>query len=279
MPMIVSRRSVRNPSFSRMRIEASDPQRLTETPSSLSPDGKRLAYYQWQLGGGRRGIKISTAPIEGDGDHPRLGKPEPFLGTQFAEWTPSFSPDGHWMAYSSDESGIDELYVRLFPGPGGKTQISTGGGLQPIWSPNRRQLFFLTRDLRIMVADYSIRGNSFAAGKPQVWSQQHLAFVGSNYPYDLAPDGKRFAVLMNQGASAEQAQESRDSVIFLLNFFDELRRKVPSARTSSTCTAMRLLPNGRPTGSNPASSRNCNRPPSESTIRLQALSPSLVAVS
>ena len=212
-----------------------DPQRLTETdnktaqsPSSLSPDGKRLAYYQWQLGGGRRGIKIWTAPIEGNGDHPRLGKPEPFLGTQFAEWTPAFSPDGHWMAYSSDESGIDELYVRPFPGPGGKTQISTGGGLQPIWSPNRRQLFFLTRDLRIMVADYSIRGNSFAAGKPQLWSQKRLAFVGSNYPYDLAPDGKRFAVLMNPGASAEQAQESRDSVIVLLNFFDELGRKVPS---------------------------------------------------
>jgi serine/threonine-protein kinase len=211
-------------------------QRLTETenktgqsPTSFSPDGTRLAYYQWQFGG-RRSIKAWTAPVEVDADHPRLGNPEPFLQTQFREWMPTFSPDGHWMAYSSDESGIDELYVRPFPGPGGKTQISNGGGREPIWSPNGRQLFFLTQDSRIMVADYAIRANSFSAGRPQVWSQRKLAFVGGNYAYDLAPDGKRFAVVMNAAASPESAQESRDRVIVLLNFFDELRRKTPTGK-------------------------------------------------
>jgi hypothetical protein len=134
------------------------------------------------------------------------------------------------MAYSSDESGIMELYVRAFPGPGAKNQISTGGGNRPIWSPHGRQLFFLTPDLRIMVADYSIHGNTFSAGRPQVWSQAKLAFVGGNYPYDVARDGKRFAVVMNPGVSAEQAQRPTDSVTVLLNFFDELHRKVPTGK-------------------------------------------------
>ncbi|MCI0353194.1 MAG: protein kinase [Acidobacteriales bacterium] len=211
-------------------------QRLTQTdnksaqsPSSITPDGKRLAYYQWGYGP-RRDIKIWTAPIEGPSDHPSLGKAEPLLGTQFTEWTPVFSRDGRWVAYSSDESGIDEIYVRPFPGPGSKTQISTGGGNTPLWSRNRRQLFFLTKDLRIMVADYSIRGDAFLAGKPRVWSQRQLAFMGSNYSYDQTPDGKRFAVVMNAAMSPEQAQKPMDNVIVLLNFFDELRRKVPAGK-------------------------------------------------
>lgn len=135
------------------------------------------------------------------------------------------------MAYSSNESGSYELYVRPFPGPGGKSQISTGGGEYPIWSRDGHKLFFLTLDWRIMVVDYISRGDSFTAGKPQVWSQKSLAFLGGNYPYDLAPDGKRFAVVLNPAETPEQAQKPIDSVTVLLNFFDELRRKVPGGKT------------------------------------------------
>ncbi len=211
-------------------------QRLTDgtnrqVPSSFSPDGNRLAYYQFlpQWSGVSR-FEIWTAPIEGEPDHPRLGKAEPFLRTSSSERQPAFSPDGHWLAYSSNESGTYELYVRPFPGPGGKTQISTGGGTHPIWSRNARKLFFLTPDWRIMVAEYSARGDSFAAGKPQVWSQKILAWLGGNYPYGLTPDGKRFAVVLNAGGTGEQTQRSTDSVIVLLNFFDELRRKIPAGK-------------------------------------------------
>ena len=204
--------------------------RLTETdrktlqyPCSFSPDGKRLAYSQYQESSSFRG-EIWTAPIEGDRDDPQLGKAEAFLLTSFSEWDPTFSPDGHWLAYSSNESGNYELYVRPFPGPGGKSQISTEGGSYPIWSRDGRKLFFVTPDLRIMVTSYTAKGDSFAAGKPQVWSQKNLTYLGGNYPYDLAPDGQRFAVVLNPGGTEERPT---DSVTVLLNFFDELRRKVP----------------------------------------------------
>jgi serine/threonine-protein kinase len=204
-------------------------QRLTESswqsPGSFSPDGRRLAYVQLNADGNG---EIWTAPVEGERDHLRLGKPEVFLRATFSATDPAFSPDGHWLAYSSDESGTSELYVRPFPGPGGKLQISTRGGEYPVWSRKGRQLFFLTPDWHIMVADYTAAGDSFVAGKPRVWFQTNLAFLGGNYPYDLAPDGKHFAVVMSPVESQEQ--KPIDSVVVLLNFFDELRRKVPPGK-------------------------------------------------
>jgi hypothetical protein len=120
--------------------------------------------------------------------------------------------------------------LRPFPGPGGKSQISTSGGRFPIWSHDGHHLFFVTPDLRIMVAGYAARADSFAAEKPQVWFQKGLAFVGGNYPYNLGPGGKRFAVVMDPGVTAEQEQRPMESVTVLLNFFDELRRKVPDGK-------------------------------------------------
>jgi Tol biopolymer transport system component/DNA-binding winged helix-turn-helix (wHTH) protein len=208
-------------------------QRLTEadlktfqSPHSFSPGGKRLAYSYNQENSGFR-AEIWTAPIEGDRDHPRLGKAEVFLRTSFSEWDPVFSPDGHWLAYSSDESGKEEVYARPFPGPGGKSQISIAGGGYPLWSRDGRKLFFLAPDWLIMVTSCTAKGDSFSAGKPQVWARANLPSLGGNYPYDLAPDGKRFAVVLNPGGTQVR---STDSVTVLLNFFDELRRKVPPGK-------------------------------------------------
>jgi hypothetical protein len=78
-----------------------------------------------------------------------------------------------------------------------------------------------------MVASYAAKGDSFAAGRPQVWARENLPSLGGNYPYDLAPDGKRFAVVLNPGRAQVR---STDSVTVLLNFFDELRRKVPPGK-------------------------------------------------
>lgn len=78
-----------------------------------------------------------------------------------------------------------------------------------------------------MVTNCTARGDSFAAGRPQVWARENLPSLGGNYPYDLAPDGKRFAVVLNSGGT--QAR-STDSVTVLLNFFAELRRKVPPGK-------------------------------------------------
>jgi len=126
------------------------------------------------------------------------------------------------MAYSSNESGSFQVYVRAFPDKGGKWQISNGGGVLPIWSGNGHDLFFRTGDNQIMVAGYTVKGDSFVADKPQVWSETRIANVGLPN-YDLSPDGKRVAALI-PAATAED-QQAQNHVIVLMNFFDEVRRR------------------------------------------------------
>ena len=163
--------------------------------------------------------------MESDGTGLRAGKPEPFLQTPFDERQPAFSPDGRWIAYASNESGAYQVYVRAFPDKGGKWQISNSGGAYPVWSRNGHELFFRTLDSRIMVASYSVKGESFVADKPRVWSEKKIADIGLVSNYDLAPDGKRIAALMP--VETPEDQKAQSHVIFLENFFDEVRRKVP----------------------------------------------------
>ena len=206
---------------------AGEPHRLTdgrrgEAPDSFSPDGKRLAFHQSGNGGSS---DIYTAVLEGDPARPRLGKPDLFLGTPFAELGPAFSPDGRWLAYASDESGTSEVYVRAFPGPGGRWQISTGGGYFPVWSRAGAELFFRNSEGLILAVPYSIRGDSFVAGKPRQWSDESVLTLSLISTYDMAPDGKRMAALL---AINNDGQKLRTHLIFLLNFFDELRRRAPA---------------------------------------------------
>lgn len=205
-------------------------QRLTkgkplEYPYSFSPDGKRLAFNQGGNGGSQ---DVFTALIEGDAGHPKLGNAELFLGTPFSEVNPAFSPDGRWLAYASDESGSFEVYVRPFPGPGGRWQISTGGGGFPVWSwgaPGAgRELFFQTLDQHVMAVSYTAKGDSFTAAKPRLWTETRLRLFGSYSNYDLAPDGKRLAAMVADDANGDKPSTH---LTFLLNFFDELRRRAP----------------------------------------------------
>jgi serine/threonine protein kinase/Tol biopolymer transport system component len=207
----------------------SRPQLLTESkefqyPSAFSPDGKRLAFYQ----AGPQGLYLWTLPVERDGDGLKAGKPEPFQQTASGERGASFSPDGRWLAYSSNESGSSQVYVRAFPDKGGHWQVSSDGGTSPIFSRNGKDLlFFDVPQDRIMAASYSAKGDSFVAEKPREWSSLSVALtmggaVGAQY--DIAPDGKRIAVGTYTGGSTQQ---DSGHVIFLENFVDELQRKVP----------------------------------------------------
>jgi Tol biopolymer transport system component len=208
---------------------AEDPQRLLERPHemvapwSFSPDGRWLAYFARSQDSG---FDLWTLPLDlRDPDHPKPGKPEPFLRTAADEIVPRFSPDGRWIAYRSNESGTNEIYVRPFPaGTGGKWPISRGGALYALWSNNSRELFFETADCRIMAVDYTVDGASFVPGKPRLWSEQQLFYTGTSN-LDLAPDGKRFAVFALP-AAAPSAKGSVH-ITMLLNFFDELRRRLP----------------------------------------------------
>ncbi len=209
---------------------AGDAQRLTESknlqyPESWRPDGKVLAFHEvnpdtsWD---------ILTLTVEGNEESGwKIGQPKAFLNSPFAEWAPAFSPDGRWLAYTSNESGNDEVYVQPFPSPGGKLQVSTGGGRSPKWSRNGKELFYRTADSKIMVVTYSATGNSFQADKPRLWSPGQFTSLGLFLNFDLHPDGKRFAVLKAPGAGdASKANK----VSFIFNFFDELRSKVPPGK-------------------------------------------------
>lgn len=200
--------------------------RSGEFPSSVSPDGKRLAIWDVRAGGA-----IWTASVESGHQNLSLGKSEPFLQTPFnpaapSRSAPAFSVDGRWLAYCSNESGQLEVYVVPFPGPGGKLRISTGGGKFPVWSRNGRELFFQDLDSnKIMVTSYRETGDSFAAVKPHVWSEKRPVDLGQFQSYDVAPDGKRIAVVLYADGRSEQKPVT--NLAFLLNFFDELRRRVP----------------------------------------------------
>jgi len=210
---------------------AGKPQPLThgeniQFPWSFTPDGKRLAFFELNSA---NGYVLSTVPLDSDSEGLRAGKPEVFLQSSAIDQDPSFSPDGRWLAYLSNESGTPEIYVRAFPDRGGKWQISNNGGAYPMWSRKGHELFFEALDNRIMVVSYSAKGDSFVADKPRVWSEAKIAGrAGFSKNVDIAPDGKRIVALMP--VDTPESQQSQNHVIFLLNFFDELRRRAPAGK-------------------------------------------------
>jgi eukaryotic-like serine/threonine-protein kinase len=200
-------------------------QRLTESKSlqiatSWHPSGKFLAFTERNP---QTADDVMILPMEGDDRQGwKPGKPTVFLNSPFIEANAVFSPDGRWVAYQSNESGANEVYVRPFPGPGGKWQISTDGGTFPTWSQSRHELFY-SRTGRLLVAAYDVEHDSFRAQKPRVWSPVAFRPRPRGRPYDLHPDGERFALAPN----IETQVAAKDKVTFVLNFFDELKRIAP----------------------------------------------------
>jgi serine/threonine-protein kinase len=193
---------------------------------SFTSDGKQLAFHEQDS---KTSYDLWTVPIVSDGAGLRAGKPEVFLQTPSDERAPAFSPDGRWLAYMSDESGTYQIYVRAFPDKGGKWQISNSGGAYPMWSRNGHELFFEALDNHIMVAAYTVKGDSFVADKPRTWSEKQLGgTINAAKNVDLAPDGKRIVALMP--VETAEGQKAQNHVIFLENFFDEVRRKVPVSK-------------------------------------------------
>jgi serine/threonine-protein kinase len=193
-------------------------------PTSFSPDGRLI--FSPQTGSLP---DIWTLPIDlSDPEHPKPGKAEPFLADpNVVEVDGAFSPDGKFIAYSGNESGTNDLYVRPFPGPGGLWKVSTSGGKFPVWSAATHELLFLAADDHIMAASYSMQGDSFSNVTPYVWSPIPVRRTGVLQNFDVSQDGKR--VLMLPRPAAADAVGSLHAT-FLLNFFDEVRRRVPTGR-------------------------------------------------
>ena len=209
---------------------AGEPQPLLQSKNflathSFSPDGRRVAFTETTAE--TRG-DIWALPLDvSDPEHPKPGKPEAFLRTPANEQLPAFSPDGHWIAYASNETGNFEVYVRPISG-GGKWQVSAGGGNNPIWSPAARQLFYADSQRRIVVVDYTDDGNSFQRGNPRPWADKPILnfSVGGGTLFDVMPDGKR--VILVPETEESDLRKGDLHLTFLLNFFDEVRRRMPA---------------------------------------------------
>ena len=188
-------------------------------PTSWTPDGNMLLYSHSQL--------LSTPLTMQKGDIWALSmpgarnsetKPHLLLQTSFNEFDAQVSPDGRWVAYQSDESRRSEVYVRPFPGPGGKMLISTEGGADPRWSRSGRELFYVNSKRQLMAVDIETR-QAFRVGHPQP-----LFELPSPY-WDVASDGKRFLVSKQVGAPVTGTK-----LEVVMDWFDELRRRVPAER-------------------------------------------------
>ena len=205
-------------------------QRLTDSknfqsPASWHPSGKFLAFEE---NNPQTGYDLMILRMEGDeASGWKPGKPSVFLNSPFAEREPMFSPDGRWLAYWSNETGRQEVYVRPFPGPGGKWQISTGGGVYPTWSRTKHELFYGTPSGQIMVAAFTVEGDSFRSEKPRLWSDGRFSVRSTTRSFDLHTDGERFALAP---AAQTPGGGKQDHVTFIFNFFDELRRIAPAGR-------------------------------------------------
>ncbi len=151
-------------------------------------------------------------------------EPEMLLQTPFDEDTGMLSPDDRWLAYVSNESGREEIYVRPFPDPGGKLQISTEGGTEPMWSRDGRELFYRIGDKMMAVAIAT--EPRLAPGSPTLLfeGRYRSGSEGGNPAtgYDVAPDGRFVMIRAEEGAGGTQ------QINVVLNWFEELKRLVPA---------------------------------------------------
>jgi serine/threonine-protein kinase len=161
--------------------------------TSWHPGGRLLAFYQIHPETYRDLWVLDTAANEAT----------PFLVTSADERAGMFSPEGQWIAYVSDESGRDEVYVRPYPGPGGKWQISTDGGTGPLWSRDGTRLHYRERGA-VMAVDVSIT-DGFSAGAPRrLFAGDYLSDPNGNANYDVTADGR---FLMISGERADSPTE------------------------------------------------------------------------
>jgi serine/threonine-protein kinase len=173
-----------------------------QSPESWSPDGKTLAFTQ--MDDPESGSDIYVLTLGGD------RQPQPLIRTKFSEGSPKFSPDGKWLAYSSNESGRPEVYAMAYPGPGAKLQVSTDGGTDPLWRRDGRELYYRNGDLMTVVDVVS--GPTLTVSKPRVlWEGRYLAGVGSSCGmagptssnFDVSADGERFLMIEDKSQNVE----------------------------------------------------------------------------
>jgi serine/threonine-protein kinase len=193
-------------------------------PGSWHPSGRFLAFDELHAATRR---DIMVLPMGGDeASGWRAGVPFPFVQGAAMDWSPRFSPDGRWIAYSSTESGRWEIYVRPFPGPGAAVRVSSTGGEMPVWSRAHHEIIY-GYEGQVTVVPYTIDGSRFVVGAAHEWPNGRYQTRGRNRMFDLHPDDDHLVLALDTSppANAEPATAS-----FVFNFFDELQRLAPTSK-------------------------------------------------
>jgi Tol biopolymer transport system component len=180
-------------------------------PIDWSRDGKYVIYYTVDP---RTKADLWLLPMTGD------HTPVPFLQTEYNETNALFSPDARWVAYNSDESGTPEIYVRPFPAAVGRWQVSTHGGVQPVWRNDGRELYYVGLDGKVMAVDVK-PGPAFSAGLPVALFDSGLRPEGlteSRSSFAVSADGQRFLV------NAIAADAGRVPITVVVNWAADLRK-------------------------------------------------------
>jgi serine/threonine-protein kinase len=175
-----------------------------QAPGDVTPDGRTLVIREQPSGGKRR---ISIVALDS------ARAPRPLIANAFENHSPSLSPDGRWVAYVSDESGRNEVFVRPFPGPGGRWQVSKEGGVEPRWSGTGREIFF--RNSANMMAASVQAGTTFAPGEVRELFRTTAVLNGVYPNYDVSRDGRTFYM-------AQPLRANDQTVVVLLNWFENL---------------------------------------------------------
>jgi eukaryotic-like serine/threonine-protein kinase len=143
--------------------------------------------------------------------------PVQILATAFDNGSPSLSPDGRWLAYTTNESGRDEVYVRSYPGAGGRWQVSLAGGTEPLWSPTGGEIFYRERDA-MMAAAVRTQPGFEVTGRTKLFTGQYESGGFRDQDYSVTPDGRTFLML-------QRVVGSRQAILVTLNWFDQFRAR------------------------------------------------------
>jgi eukaryotic-like serine/threonine-protein kinase len=195
---------------------------VPQWPTSVTPDGTRVIGFEL---GPKKPADVILVHVP----HPIGGSSRIVTESLFRGGFAEISPDGRYLAYQSDESGQVQVYVRAFPDVrSGPWQISTAGGTRPAWGRNGRELFFLDGSGALTAVPVQTSGPTFIGGTPaKLFDTKYLEPNPARH-YDVAPDSRRFLMIKDDVNSSANA--TAPSMVVVLNYFEELKRKVPAVK-------------------------------------------------
>jgi Tol biopolymer transport system component len=185
-----------------------------KVPFAWTPDGRELIYGEWRPG--TRG-DILALPLDGE------RKPREIVATEYDEWFAALSPGGRWLAYVSDVTGRDEIWVRAYPGSAAPVRVSLNGGDEPVWSRDGHELFYLQGNKMMAVSVQT--GQEFRFDSPSELFDEPFRHT-EQASYDVAPDGRFLMVQPSTGSTLQMGT----SIVVVQNWFEELKQKVPTGK-------------------------------------------------